>query len=103
MPYRLRKLRDAGTEADVVAAWYEERKPGLGFGFLDQIDRTVEIIGQNPFRYGVRFGDVRRAPVRGFRSYGIYYFVQGEEVIIISVFSDRRDPQSLRERRQQVV
>ena len=103
MPYALKKLREAGAEADSIAAWYEQRKPGLGFEFLDEVDRAVEVIVQNPFRHGVRFGDVRRAPVRGFKFYGVYYFVQGEEVVIVSVFSDRRDPRWLRERRQQVV
>jgi len=60
------------------------------------------VIVQNPFRYGKRFGDVRRATVRRFKTYGVYYFVQREEIVVISVFNDRQDPRRLRERREQV-
>jgi plasmid stabilization system protein ParE len=102
MPYALNKLPQAGVEVDAAAAWYEERKLGLGFDFLDKVDDAIAVIVQNPFRYGLRFGDVHRAPVRRFRSYGVYYFIQREEVVIISVFNDRQDPRRLRERREQV-
>jgi len=78
------------------------RKPGLGFDFLDRVDDTIAVIVENPFRYGLRFGDVRRAAVRRFETYGVYYFVQREEVVVISVFNDRQDPRRLRERREQV-
>ena len=102
MPYALKKLPQAGAEADEAAAWYEEKKPGLGFDLLDRIDDAIATIRENPLRYSLRFGDVRRAPVRGFKFYGVYYFVEREEVVIISVFSDRQDPDRLRERRAQV-
>ncbi len=102
MPYALKKLPQAGVEADAAAAWYEEQKPGLGFQFLDRVDDAIAVIVQNPFRYGLRFGDVRRATVRRFKTYGVYYFVQREEIVVISVFNDRQDPRRLRERREQV-
>ena len=102
MPYALRKLPEAGAEAKDAAAWYEERHPGLGFDFLAQVDRAIESVVQNPFRHAIRFGDVRRAPVRRFKFNGIYYFVLAEDVIIISVFNDRQDPAKLRQRRSRV-
>jgi len=103
MSYALRKLPQAGVEADEAAEWYEGQKPGLGFDFLAKVDAAVSVIARNPFRYGLRFGDVRRAPVRRFKFYGVYYFVQREEIVIISVFSDRQDPRRLRERREQAA
>ena len=102
MPYALKKLPQAEVEAHAAAAWYEEQKPGLGFDLLDRVDDAVASLLQNPFRYGLRFGDVRRAPVRRFKFYGVYYFIQREEAVIISVFNDRQDPARLRERRAQV-
>jgi hypothetical protein len=100
MPYTLKKLPEAGIEANTAAAWYEQKKTGLGFDFLDRIDDAIVVILQNPFRYARRFGDVRRAPVRHFRFYGVYYFIQREDVAIISIFNDRQDPSRLRERRE---
>jgi len=101
MPYALRKLAEADLEAEAAAAWYEQQKPGLGFDFLEQVDEAIKVLPQNPFRHGLRFGDVRRAPVHRFKSYGIYYFVQHDQIVIISVFDDRRDPDRLRQRRKQ--
>ena len=83
-------------------AWYEEKKLGLGFELLDRVDEAIAKIRDNPFRYSLRFGDVRRAPVRRFKFYGVYYFVEREDVVIISVFNDRQDPDRLRERRAQL-
>ena len=101
MPFAIKKLPRAGVEADETAEWYDRRKPGLGLDFLHEVDAAVAGIGQNPFRHSLRFGDVRRAPIRRFKFYGVYYFVLGEEIVIISVFNDRQDPQRLRERREQ--
>ena len=103
MPYALKKLPQAGVEADEAAGWYERQKPGLGFDFLNQVDAAVAVIVQNPIRHGLRFGDVRRAPIRRFKFYGVYYFVQREEIVIISIFNDRQDPRRRRERREQAV
>ena len=102
MPYALKKLPQAEVEADEVAGWYEGQKPGLGFAFLTEVDAAVAVIAKNPFRHGLRFGDLRRAPMRRFKFYGVYYFVQREEIVIISVFNDRQDPRRLRTRRTQV-
>jgi plasmid stabilization system protein ParE len=101
MPYALKKLPQAEAEADATAAWYERQKPGLGFEFTNKLDAAVRLIAANPFRCGLRFGDVRRAPIRRFRFYGIYDFVTADEIVIISVFNDRQDPRRLRARREQ--
>ncbi len=100
MAYALRKLPEAEAEAEAAATWYEEQRPGLGLDFLARVDEAINGIAQNPFRNGLRFGDVRRAAVRGFRFYGLYYFIQSQEVVVISVFNDRRHPDRLRERRR---
>lgn len=101
MTYRLRKVPEAEADLQSAAQWYEDQKPGLGFDFLERVEAAVAVIAQNPFRYGRRFADVHRAPVKRFKFYGVYHFVQKDEIVIISVFSDRRDPERLRERRSQ--
>jgi toxin ParE1/3/4 len=100
MPYDLRRLPQAEAENEAAAIWYENRKPTLGFASLARIDEAVAHIARNPLRYSIRFGDVRRAPVARFKNYGVYYFVQGAEIVIISIFNDRRDPTLLKTRRE---
>ena len=48
----------------------------------------------------VRFADVRRAPIRRFKFYGLYYLVREHEVWIIGIEHGRRHPRHLQERRK---
>jgi len=49
MPYALKKLPQAEAEANDAAAWYEEKKLGLGFDLLDRVDEAIANIRENPF------------------------------------------------------
>ena len=53
MPFTIRKLPPAETEAAGAAIWYEKQRPGLGFDFLDRVDEAVGIIRENPLRYAI--------------------------------------------------
>jgi hypothetical protein len=41
MSFVVRKLPAAERDALEAAIWYEERQPGLGDDFLNEVDRTV--------------------------------------------------------------
>jgi len=62
----LKKHRLANADIEQGARYYEEQKPGLGLDFLDEVERVLRIIGQQPLRYGIRFGKWHRANLRRF-------------------------------------
>ena len=103
MSFVIRKLRIAEDDAVGAALWYDEREPGLGDDFLSAVDAAVLALSHNALHHRVRFADVRRAPVRGFKFYGIYYLVRQQEVWIIAIHHGRRHPRWLQQRRGQVI
>ena len=104
MSFVVKKLQVAEDDAVDAAAWYDEREPGLGLGddFLDEAGAAVVALAENALIHRVRFADVRRAPVRRFKFYGIYYLIRGQEVWVIAIHHGRRHPRWLQQRRQQL-
>lgn len=102
MSFVVKKLPPAEQDALDAAIWYEERQPGLGGEFLDEVDRAARALSDSALHNRVRFADVRRAAVHRFRFYGIYYTVRENEVWILAIFHGRRHPRVLQERTQQV-
>jgi plasmid stabilization system protein ParE len=102
--FSLRKLPVVATDLAYAGIWYEEQSPGAGLA--DALDREAEaVVGSlatDALFHRIRFRDVRRAPLRQFRFYGIYYVVRADTAIVIAVFHDRRSPERLRTRRQAV-
>lgn len=92
MTYRF--LSPALGEVREAAAFYGSRVPGLGSDFLDELDAAIERILQFPEAWGRLGADHRRCNLRRF-PYSIVYQIQpGQEVVIISVFHQSREPQS---------
>jgi len=98
MNFVVRKLPLAEQDALEAAIWYEERQPGLGGEFLDEVDRAVRELSDSALHHRIRFADVRRAAVRRFKFYGIYYTVRENEVWVLALFHGRRHPRVLQER-----
>ena len=91
MSYKLILRQEA--ERDLVEAykWYEEKVPGLGTDFLAIIERSLELIQENPARFPVMYRNVRRALMRRF-PYGIFYFLEVESIIVLAVLHTARNP-----------
>jgi plasmid stabilization system protein ParE len=85
-----------------AARWYDEQLPGLGDTFLDCVTEIVLSLPQQPLIYALRFSDVRRAPVPRFTSYGVFYAVRNEEIIIFAILHGKRHPRWLRQRRKRL-
>lgn len=95
MNYRF--LTPALAEIREAAAFYEERVPGLGADFLDEVDVTMERILVFPEAWGSLGGRYRRCHLRRF-PYSVIYSIQGnEEIVVVSVFHQCREPRTWRE------
>lgn len=87
------------AQTDIIEArkWYEERRPGLGREFLDDVQRVLAAVAQRPAQYPEVYRDVRRALVRQF-PYGVFYVVREGQVFVIACFHAKRDPALLIDR-----
>lgn len=83
--------REARTEFDGAADWYEQRQLGLGPRFTRAVQRVLDRVARQPDFYPIVWRDVREALVRGF-PYCVYYREEPRQVLVVSVFHTARDP-----------
>jgi plasmid stabilization system protein ParE len=92
MMYPLIILPEAQEEMDESFDFYEDREGGLGVRFAESVQRTLDRLSHSPFVHAVVEGDVRKAVVKGF-PFCVYYSVEPQGVVVVSVFHTSRDPQ----------
>jgi plasmid stabilization system protein ParE len=82
---------EALAEYAEAVGFYEMRAPGLGREFFDEVQRVLELIGENP-GVGSPFEDpYRRAYCRRF-PFGVIYREDGDVVWVQAVMHLRRRP-----------
>lgn len=92
-----RFLTPALVEIREAAEYYDERVSGLGADFLDEMEAAVERMLQFPEAWGKLGNEFRRCHLRRF-PYSIIYSIQADqEMVIVSVFHQSREPRSWRE------
>jgi plasmid stabilization system protein ParE len=82
------------ARAEIIAAkaWYERQAPGLGLEFARVVDAAVTGIARSPLQFQRLEDDYRRIVLRRF-PYMLIYVVEANEVVILSCFHQRREPQ----------
>lgn len=78
-------------DIDLAIMWYELQRKGLGFDFLDCVDVALRNILRFPKMYAISYANYRRCVISRF-PFSIIYTIEGEEIIIHSVFDNRQDP-----------
>ncbi|MGC4037398.1 MAG: type II toxin-antitoxin system RelE/ParE family toxin [Chitinophagaceae bacterium] len=93
MIYSTEFLSKARNELLAAWEWYEERQPGLGDKFKEEVYRCVRVMEKNPKRYPERKKTYREAGVKIFPYLVIYRIHERKKIIaIVSVFHTRRNP-----------
>jgi plasmid stabilization system protein ParE len=83
---------DAVAELHEAAAWYEQRRPGLGAEFRSAVERAVSRIRGNP-QAGARFRASRFRYLLVRRFPYIVFFAEGRQAIrVLAVAHARRRP-----------
>ena len=82
---------EAEAEMRDAAAYYEERAPGLGSEFLDDVERGIHRVQQFPYSWATYEGEYRRHLLRRL-PYGLIYRVGSEKIFIVAVAHLRRKP-----------
>jgi len=78
-------------EIDQAHDWYEQRQPGLGREFLDEIERVLAELTANPGRYGFASANTREGPLRRF-PYAVYYRELTDRIRVLAVYHTSRNP-----------
>lgn len=92
MTYRF--LSPALEELTKAAEDYDEKVPGLGSEFLEEINSAIGRILQFLNAWGVLKEPLRHCLVRRFPYAIIYEILNSDEVMIVSVFHLHRNPES---------
>jgi toxin ParE1/3/4 len=97
MTERLRFFDEAAEEIEETAAWYGKRSPAARAGFLQEIDRALDVILEAPARWPLDADGTRRYVCRTF-PYTVIYFVEDEIVFVVAVAHQKRRPRYWRDR-----
>jgi hypothetical protein len=85
--------RQAEVELEKAIVDYETQQPGLGLGFSQEFDRAVATILESPARWPRSSAHTHRYRMHRFE-FGIYNFVEPNEIAIAVVAHPSRDPAS---------
>jgi plasmid stabilization system protein ParE len=90
--------REARLEFEEAIGWYDEREPGLGDRFKDEVHATLQRILKDPERFPLRGRKVHRASVETVKKYSILFRIEPYFIIVAAVFHGSRNPAGLRRR-----
>lgn len=84
-------LPPAEEEMIEASEFYEARSEGLGFEFLDDVQRVIDLVREHPKIGQSVGGGFRRAVLRRF-PFSIIYSEERNEIVIIAVAHTKRRP-----------
>jgi len=82
---------DAKDDIKHGAAYYEEQQANLGHEFIDEIEKALIRIQQNPKQFAVIYREVRQALIGRF-PYQMLFFVKGVRIVVFAAFHSSRNP-----------
>ena len=91
--YRL--IESAAIELAEAVAFYEDYTSRLGTTFLDEFERALALILEMPQAWSPVDKEIRRFLLRRF-PYSIFYSIEPDEIVVLSVFHQHRKPISWR-------
>ena len=87
----------AENDLRIAVDWYNGQKDGLNRELVNEIDKIIRLIQENPFQFAVIRKKIRMAIIKRF-PFGIYYYVGDSSIIVFAVFHYSRNPKVLRKR-----
>jgi plasmid stabilization system protein ParE len=81
----------ARMEFDEAIEWYRSRNLVAAVDFVESVGRTIDLIDEDPSAWPTAGSAARRCRVLGF-PYALIYEVRGQDVRVIAVAHDSRQP-----------
>ena len=97
MKYTVIIRPEAEDDLKETFSWYEEKRTGLGYSFLLQVDAGINFINRNPEIHPKEYKETRKHLIKRF-PYKIIYLVKEEEIIILAVIHGKRRPTLIKKR-----
>lgn len=94
---RLKFRPEARLDILEAQAWYEDRARGLGEEFTRSIDAAASGMLRFPHAFPQVHGEVRKAVLRRF-PYSLLFLIDGEDIVVLGCFHQRRSPRTWIER-----
>lgn len=91
MRYRTIIRPEAENDLQEAFLWYENRRQGLGYDFLLQVDAGLKFIERSPEIYPLEYKETRKHLIKRF-PYKIIYLLEKESIIILAVIHGKRNP-----------
>ena len=91
MSYRISYKPLARAEAADAYDWYAQPNIKMGSDFREDVRRTAAFLKINPTIYARVEGNVRRAVLKRF-PYSLFYIIEDDHVVVLSVFHQNREP-----------
>jgi toxin ParE1/3/4 len=82
---------EARKEFFEAAEYYEDQVVGLGGDFIDEVEKVLDVIGQQPAS-GTKITKIERRFLVSRFPYGIIYSVEEDRITIFAVMNLRRKP-----------
>ena len=97
MKYKVIVRPEAEDDLKEAFSWYEDKRIGLGYDFLLQVDAGINFINRNPEIHPIEYKGTRKHLIKRF-PYKIIYLVEEEEIIILAVIHGKRRPDLIKKR-----
>jgi len=97
MKYKIIVTLEAEGDLKEAFAWYEDKRTGLGYDFLLQVDVGINFINRNPEIHRIEYKSTRKHVIKRF-PYKIIYLVEEEKIIILAVIHGKRKPDLIKKR-----
>ena len=88
---RLSLREEAESEIIAAALHYETERPGLGFRFESELNKTITRLVESPLQFREIDPGVRRAFLNIF-PYGVFFTADHDTVLVIAVLHLHRHP-----------
>lgn len=87
----------AESDLKISADWYSLQKERLDGEFIEEIEKTILRILENPLQFPIVRKHIRMAILKRF-PYGLYFYVADNVINVFAVFHFSRNPKVLRKR-----
>jgi plasmid stabilization system protein ParE len=87
-------VSEADQEFEESIAWYEERQPGLGLEFRDEVFALLKRAAAAPEQFRKVHKEVRQAVLLRF-PFVLRFALQADRLLVLAVYHASRDPDDL--------
>jgi len=91
MKYNLIISPEAEIDIQEAFEWYENQQPDLGLDFIEEVEKLIHRIEENPFMFRKVYKELRRGFINRF-PYAVYFLIKQSRITINGVLHHRGNP-----------